>query len=236
MGFLKKLSDSEPEIRRNVIRRMKQFPAAWIFVGLLLFISAGTVKWPFAWYFLIVLVSVDLIGLLFIPLEVLAERGRKKEYVENWDKVLGTLIVLSMMVIFLITGFDYRWNWSADIDSGMRIASIAVFILACALEIWAMRVNRFFSDVVRIQSDREQKVCSSGPYKYIRHPGYLGMIAYYLVTPLILGSWWAMIPAFVIAMLFVLRTRLEDRTLHKKLPGYREYAARVKYRLIPGLW
>ena len=236
MGKLKKLNDSKPEIKRNVIRRIVQLPAAWVFIALLLFISAGTIKWPFAWLFMALLVSVDLIGLPFVPLEVLAERGSKKENVENWDKVLGKLIVLSMLSIFLIAGLDYRWNWSQGIDSRLHLASIAVFILGCALEIWAMRVNLFFSDVVRIQFDREHKVCSSGPYKYVRHPGYLGMIVYYLATPLLLGSWWAMIPALMTMTLFVIRTKLEDETLLKKLPGYEEYALQTKYRLIPWVW
>jgi protein-S-isoprenylcysteine O-methyltransferase Ste14 len=135
------------------------------------------------------LVSVDLIGLPFVPLEVLAERGSKKENVENWDKVMGKIIILSMMSIFLIAGLDYRLDWSKDIDSRLHLASITAFILGCALEIWAMRVNLFFSDVVRIQFDSEHKVCSSGPYKYVRQPGYIGMIIYYLATPLLLGSW-----------------------------------------------
>ena len=231
-----KLKDSKPEIKRKVIRRIVQLPVAWVFIALLLFISAGTIKWPFAWLFMALLVSVDLIGLPFVPLEVLAERGSKKENVEDWDKVMGKLIVLSMMSIFLIAGLDYRWNWSQDIDSRLHLASIAVFILGCALEIWAMRVNLFFSDVVRIQLDREHKVCSSGPYKYVRHPGYLGMIVYYLATPLLIGSWWAMIPAFMMMTLLVIRAKLEDETLLKKLPGYEEYALRTKYRLLPRVW
>lgn len=236
MGKLKKLNDSSPEIRRNVIRRMVQFPAAWIFIASLLFISAGTMKWPFAWMFMGVLVAVDLIGLAFIPLEVLAERGSKKENVEEWDKLLAKFISVSMMSTFLIAGLDHRWNWSPDIVPELQIASIAVFILGCALEIWAMGVNRFFSDVVRIQYERGHTVCSGGPYKYIRHPGYLGMIVYYFATPIFLGSFWAMVPAVVTMTLFVIRTRMEDKTLLQKLSGYNEYANRVRFRLIPGLW
>ena len=236
MGILKKLNDSNPEVRRNAIRRMVQFPAAWIFIASLLFISAGTMKWPDAWLFMAVLVAVDLIGLLFIPLEVLAERGRRKENVEDWDKLLAKFIVVSMMSTFLIAGLDHRWNWSPDIVPGLHRASIAVFILGCALEIWAMGVNRFFSDVVRIQYERGHTVCSVGPYKYIRHPGYLGMLIYYLAAPIFLGSFWAMVPAAATMTLFVIRTRMEDETLLRKLSGYKEYADRVRFRLIPGLW
>jgi hypothetical protein len=94
-----KLNDSKPEFRRNIIRRIVQLPAAWILIALLLFVSAGTIRWPFAWLFMALLVSVDLIGLPFVPLEVLAERGSKKENVENWDKFMGKLIILSIFLI-----------------------------------------------------------------------------------------------------------------------------------------
>lgn len=236
MRILKNLFEMKPEIRRNVIRRLLQIPAAWVFIALLLFFSAGSMKWSSAWLFLVLLVSVDLIGLQFIPLEVLAERGSKKENVEDWDIVLGKRIVLCMLSIFLVAGLDYRWSWSPAMDTGWQLASIAFFVFGSALEIWAMRVNHFFSDVVRIQLDREHKVCSSGPYQYVRHPGYLGMIIYYLAAPILLGSLWAMIPALTTMALFVIRTRLEDNTLNQKLPGYREYADRVRFRLLPGVW
>jgi len=99
-----------------------------------------------------------------------------------------------------------------------------------------MASNRFFSTSVRIQFDRGHTVCSSGPYRYVRHPGYVGMIVYFLATPVLVGSLWGAIPAMATAVLFVVRTRMEDRTLLQKLPGYREYAARVRFRLFPGVW
>lgn len=231
-----KSNDISSETRRNVIRRLVQVPIGWIFIALVLFSSAGTVGWQQGWIFIGLLVAVDLIGLPFIPLEVLAERGSKKKNIENWDKVLGKLIILSMISMFLTAGLDYRWKLTGIIDFRVQIISIILFVLGCVLNIWAMRVNYFFSDVVRLQPDREQKVCSSGPYKYIRHPGYLGMIIYYLVTPFILGSLWALIPASLIMILFIIRTRLEDKTLMKKLSGYKKYADSVKYRIIPKIW
>ncbi len=99
-----------------------------------------------------------------------------------------------------------------------------------------MIANHFFSTTVRLQFERGHVVCSSGPYRYIRHPGYLGMILYNLATPIFLGSLWAVILACMIAGLFVARTGLEDRTLLQKLPGYEQYATRTSYRLIPWLW
>lgn len=111
-----------------------------------------------------------------------------------------------------------------------------VFLLGFALTVWAMCVNHFFSTAVRMQFDRGHKVCTTGPYRYIRHPGYLGMITYYLATPIFLGSLWAMIPAIATVLLFIIRTALEDKTLIKKLPGYKEYAMGTRYRLIPRVW
>jgi protein-S-isoprenylcysteine O-methyltransferase Ste14 len=236
MTSLKALFDSEPEIRRNAMRRIAQIPAAWLFVGLVLFGSAGTLQWPSAWLFLGLLAAVDLIGLQFISLEVVAERGSKKANVEPWDVKVGKLIVLSMLGIFLTAGLDHRWSWSQAMAPEIQGASIVVFLLGCALEVWAMRVNRFFSDVVRLQFDKGHEVCSGGPYRFIRHPGYLGMIAYYLAVPILLGSSLAMIPAGMTVILFVVRTHLEDKTLLQKLPGYDEYANRVRFRLLPWIW
>ena len=115
-------------------------------------------------------------------------------------------------------------------------AGVAVAVLAAALIAWAMRSNKFFSSVVRIQKDRGHVVIASGPYRFIRHPGYTGMAAFTLVTPLILNSRWAFVPAVITAAMTVLRTVLEDRTLHNELDGYADYARRVKYRLVPAIW
>jgi protein-S-isoprenylcysteine O-methyltransferase Ste14 len=99
-----------------------------------------------------------------------------------------------------------------------------------------MLSNRFFSPTVRIQSDRGHQVISGGPYQIIRHPGYSGWILQMLAAPLALGSWWGLIPGLLSACLYGIRTALEDRTLHRELPGYTDYAARVRYRLLPGIW
>ena len=108
-----------------------------------------------------------------------------------------------------------------------------VAVLAAALIAWAMRSNTFFSSIVRIQKDRGHVVVTSGPYRLIRHPGCAGMSAFTLATPLILNSRWAFAPA---AAITVLRTALEDRTLHKELDGYADYARRVRHRLLPAVW
>jgi len=118
----------------------------------------------------------------------------------------------------------------------LQIATLVVAVLAYALVVWATAANAFFSQVVRIQKERGHTVATSGPYRYVRHPGYVGTILFELATPVMLGSWWALIPGGLSALLLVVRTALEDKTLHKGLDGYRGYAARVRYRLLPGVW
>jgi len=102
--------------------------------------------------------------------------------------------------------------------------------------VWAMGANAFFSPLVRIQTERGHKVADTGPYKFIRHPGYIGAMIFSLGIPLMLGSWWAVIPGLVSMILYFIRTALEDKTLQDELPGYLDYTQCVKYRLIPGVW
>ena len=116
------------------------------------------------------------------------------------------------------------------------MAGLVVFVLGMGLMTWAMIVNNFFSLVVRIQKDRGHTVVSSGPYAYVRHPGYIGGILFQLATPVMLGTLWALVPAGLAACLIVIRTVLEDKTLQAELDGYKDYAARVRYRLLPGVW
>jgi protein-S-isoprenylcysteine O-methyltransferase Ste14 len=237
MANLRKLAGSSAEFKGNVARRIGQVVASLVLFALLLFVSAGRVNWLQAWLYLVGFCLISLIGLLFVPLEVVAERGStRKSDVERWDTVIVKLLVVSTLPMYVVAGLNYRWQWSPTVPAGLRLASAAVFVSGCALEIWAMSANRFFSSSVRIQPDRGHVVCSKGPYRWVRHPGYLGMILYTLASPVFLGSLWAMLPALATAGIFVARTWMEDRTLREKLPGYVEYAARTRYRLLPGLW
>jgi protein-S-isoprenylcysteine O-methyltransferase Ste14 len=118
----------------------------------------------------------------------------------------------------------------------VKFAALAVILASYAFSSWALIENRFFSSVVRIQKERDHQVVSSGPYRWVRHPGYAGALWLYLATPLFLDSVWAFIPAVLLMAVLVIRTRLEDRTLQEELDGYREYAQRVRYRLFPGIW
>lgn len=236
MEKLGDLINSQPEIRRNVLRRVRQVVVVYILIALLLFVPAGSLKWLYAWLYLAVYLLVMLVGVLVLPLDLISERGSRKENAEKWDVSVSRLMAVFTVGIYPLAGFDFRWHWSPELATGLHVASITAFILGRALEVWAMASNRFFSISVRIQSDRGHTVCSSGPYRYVRHPGYVGMIMYFLATPVFVGSLWGVIPAMATVVLFVVRTRMEDRTLLQKLPGYREYAARVRFRLFPGVW
>jgi protein-S-isoprenylcysteine O-methyltransferase Ste14 len=205
-------------------------------IALLLFAAAGTIHWLYAWLYTASMVLIQLGGAFFMPLEVLAERGSKKENAEKWDKVVTGLILPSFLSVYLVAGLDFRWHWSPELGTAWHLGAVLIFILGCALEMWAMAANRFFSTAVRIQFERGHAVCSDGPYRHVRHPGYAGMVLYYGVTPVFLGSLWALIPASIVAILLVTRTWLEDRTLQEKLAGYGEYTERVRFRLVPGVW
>ena len=201
-----------------------------------LFGSAGRLDWSNAW----VLLGLSLItGLAFTvgrnP-ELAAERRNVKAG-KSWDKVLVSItVLLGPMAVWITAGLDDRFHRSNGMSSLALPAGVAAAVLAAALSAWAMRSNRFFSSVVRIQKDRGHTVVDGGPYRFIRHPGYAGMSVFTLVTPLILGSYWALAPAAATASVIVVRTVMEDLTLHNELDGYADYARRVRYRLMPGIW
>jgi protein-S-isoprenylcysteine O-methyltransferase Ste14 len=136
----------------------------------------------------------------------------------------------------VLTGLDgVRFRWS-HVPFGLNLLGFAGLVLAMLLVFWVMRENTFASSVVRIQTDRGHRVCSTGPYAYARHPMYVGVILSIISFPLALGSLFALIPAVIIVGLFIMRAALEDKTLQEELPGYKEYAQKVRFRLIPGVW
>lgn len=232
----KELASLPPQTRRNVFRRVGYMLFFDSLIALLLFLSAGSAAWPFAWVYVVLMALIQLCGAFFMSLEVLAERGSRKENTEAWDRTLTRLLLATFLSLYLVAGLDFRWRWTAGYGLAWHLVGVLLILMGCGLEIWAMSANRFFSTDVRMQFDRGHTVCSSGPYQYVRHPGYVGMILYYSVTPLLLGSLWGLVPALAVSALFVIRTALEDRTLRARLPGYQEYSAQVPYRLLPGIW
>jgi protein-S-isoprenylcysteine O-methyltransferase Ste14 len=169
--------------------------------------------------------------------ELLAERAKRhKEGMKTWDKLVLSVVGLATLAKYIIAGLDVRYGWTAQMPLTIQIVALVISALGYALGTWAMATNAYFSMVVRIQEDRGHAVVSDGPYRYVRHPGYTGTTAFELATPIMLGSLWALIPGVLAAVLTIARTALEDQTLQKELDGYRDYAQRVRYRLLPGIW
>jgi protein-S-isoprenylcysteine O-methyltransferase Ste14 len=170
---------------------------------------------------------------------LLAERQQfeKAPGVKSWDKVLAPLLAVSVSFpLFIVAGLDHRYGWSPAFPVLLHIIGFIVIGLGYAFASWALLENRFFSGVVRIQVDRGHVVCDSGPYRIVRHPGYAGNMLSLPGIVLALGSTWTLIPVAVALIIAVVRTALEDRTLQEELPGYRDYARRVRYRLVPGIY
>ena len=170
---------------------------------------------------------------------LMAERAQlsRAPGIKSWDKLLSPLMALSLgLPLFVVAGLDHRFGWSPDFPSWLNILGLVLAAAAYGFVGWAFLENRFFSSVVRIQSERGHAVCDTGPYKMVRHPGYSGSVLSPFAMALALGSVWTLIPAAAAVVIAVVRTALEDRTLQNELPGYRDYAGRVRYRLIPGIY
>jgi protein-S-isoprenylcysteine O-methyltransferase Ste14 len=170
--------------------------------------------------------------------DLLAERARfmQHENAKPWDKLITPFLGIGGGLVLLVAGLDMLFDWSPTFSFWVKTASLAIILAGYALSSYALIKNRFFSGMVRIQTDRGHQVVSSGPYRWMRHPGYAGGLLTYLATPLFLDSRWAFLPAVFITILLVIRTGLEDKFLQDELEGYRDYARRVRYRLLPGVW
>jgi protein-S-isoprenylcysteine O-methyltransferase Ste14 len=203
----------------------------------LLFLTAGTWHYWQAWvYFIINMVFLVLMGTVFTPNpELVEERLNPKAGMKGWDKFYFAVTTPMYIIALVVAGLDKRFGWS-NIPLTVYWASVALYILGQAVFQWARYTNQYFSSVVRIQTDRGQTVCKEGPYKYVRHPGYVGGFLFTITAGLVLGSWYASIPQVIAALMLVWRTAREDRTLQAELPGYQEFTQETKYRLLPGVW
>ena len=170
--------------------------------------------------------------------DILVERGKitKHANIEPWDKTLAVLLGIAGMFLPLAGGLDARFGHPAGFPLWLHLTAAALYLAGMTFASWALIANRFFSGVVRIQKDRGQSVVKSGPYRWLRHPGYAGALLSYLAAPFLLDSWWTFAPAVALTIIMVTRTALEDRTLQEKLPGYKDYTREVRYRLFPGIW
>jgi protein-S-isoprenylcysteine O-methyltransferase Ste14 len=224
---------------KGILARFGQIAILIILQAAILFLAAGRLDWVWAWVFLGIYLASVLVNSVFLissnP-ETVAERGNAPE-TKDWDKIVGGLWSLAQFLILpVIAGLDLRFGWTGDIRTWWHIVGAVAFALGLALFGWAIITNAYFSTAVRIQSDRGQIVCRTGPYRCIRHPGYAGTVLQSIAIALLLGSWWSLIPAVVASGLMILRTFLEDRMLQAELPGYQDFVQEVRYRLIPGIW
>jgi protein-S-isoprenylcysteine O-methyltransferase Ste14 len=225
-------------VQVSMLKRLVPLLFSVAITSVCLFGSAGRLDWLNAWVLLGLNIGASLVGMaiLWRNPELIAERRNIKAG-KSWDKpIVRFMVLLGPAATWITAGLDTRFHWSAGMPVEAIVAGVVVAMLAAALIAWAMQTNRFFSSVVRIQKDRGHVVVSGGPYGWVRHPGYAGMAAFTLATPLILNSRWAFVPAGVTAAVAVLRTALEDRTLRGELAGYADYARRVRYRLAPAIW
>jgi protein-S-isoprenylcysteine O-methyltransferase Ste14 len=208
-------------------------------MGVALFWSSGRMDWWPAWAVIAIwlawFVATDSILLRTNP-DLMAERLSPPRGAKSWDRAILSILRLTQLARYILAGLDQRYGWTGDFSLAAQITGLAVGVLGHALFGWAMVSNTFFSQVVRIQSERGHIVIIKGPYRFLRHPSYFGGILFELGLGILLDSWWALLAGIVCAILLILRTALEDRTLLAELTGYQEYARQVRYRLIPGIW
>jgi protein-S-isoprenylcysteine O-methyltransferase Ste14 len=223
---------------RSGVSRIITVLGTLVVFGLILFGLAGRLDWWEAWAFLLIylggIMTVGLWSLLHNP-EVINERGRMGKNTKSWDKLIGVFYMVFLAATLALAGLDARNGWSA-VPLWVEVLGAAGFVISLAFAYWAMTANTFLSTFVRIQDERGHTTVTSGPYRFVRHPMYVGILFMSWGMPLLLGSWLAVIPGVLTILLFIVRTSLEDRTLQAELPGYKEYTRRVRYRLIPGVW
>jgi protein-S-isoprenylcysteine O-methyltransferase Ste14 len=209
-----------------------------IFLGMViavLFGSAGRWDLPFFWALLGVFV------VFLLSFRLVTDPGLQQERVgpgsgRSRSRAFRLALAPFVLGLLVVAGLDAgRFHWSA-VPFGVQVAGLVGLAAALSLMLWAMAVNRFFSPAIYIQSERGHHVITGGPYRFIRHPGYLAMALIFGFSALALGSWWALLPAAGYALLILNRAAREDRFLQEELAGYADYAKRVHYRVLPGIW
>ncbi len=230
-------TEKHPNAVAGILKRAGAVAILPVLMAVILFLAAGRLNWTWAWVCLgINLVNVLIVGTITIPAnpETVSERGEFK-LTEKWDKVVSVFYLLAMYIALpLVAGLDVRFGWTRDLSIAWHVAGAAVLAAGLGLTAWAMITNAYMFSAVPIQ--RGQTVCSTGPYRLVRHPGYPGLILQALGVPILLGSLWALIPGITAVVCMIIGTSLEDRMLQAELPGYQDYVRKVRYRLVPGIW
>jgi protein-S-isoprenylcysteine O-methyltransferase Ste14 len=232
-------SEARPAVWRALLKRVVAVFVVILIMDLLLFVPAGRLDWPAAWILSLLygvfLLAYAVWGTLKAP-DLLKERSQVAENVKVWDKVIMAIYTVLLLATLVLAGLDVGRDQRSQMPAALQVLGLVGIVLASGLIFWTILTNAYLGRMVRIQEDRWHQVVTGGPYRYVRHPMYVGIILLFPCLALFLGSWWALPPAVLIAVLMVLRTALEDRTLRAELPGYDEYARRTRYRLLPGVW
>lgn len=222
---------------------IKQITKTALFVlvlAVLLFGLSWDIFWIDGWLYLGVFSVCSIISTILMVChnpELLEERMQPGPDAKSWDRILAPLMAgVCPALIVATAALEVRLDDTSSFSLFLQDASVAGAVAGHALMTWAMMSNNFFSALVRIQKDRGHRVTTKGPYRFVRHPGYVGMLLFAVCTPFILGSVWALIPAAANLIVGIVRTALEDRTLQRELAGYSGYARVVPYRLLPGIW
>jgi len=221
------------------MRYVAQRLALLLLFACMLLGSAGELYWRRGWAYLLVVFVLEFITLTSLAAlapETLNQRGTFGSGVKPFDRVFAGLWLILAVCTPAVAGLDaVRFRWSA-LPSALFALGLVVLLLASSFGTWAMVENRHFEQFVRLQDDRGHRVVTTGPYRFVRHPGYFGAILGALATPLMLGSVWTFVPAALLVLLFVVRTHLEDQTLRRELQGYEDYSKRTRFRLVPFVW
>ena len=226
--------------RGDLIRALVSLAVTLLLMGATLFLSAGSLQWTRGLWFMAGFLFLTLVAMAWLwrvnPEIFVARRRLTGQGTKGWDRVLLFILLGSFLAMLIVAGLDGgRFHWAPAPPWAVLVGY--VLLLAGYLGTgWAQAVNRYFEPSVRIQSDRDHHVITTGPYAYVRHPGYIFGIVLTLGVPLALGSLWALLPAVLVVVVLLIRTILEDGTLHRELSGYAAYAARTRYRWIPGIW
>ncbi len=230
-----------PALPESLMRKFLLGTTLWLaFIAAILFGSAGTLDWPGAWVYLGWSVAISFGGGLWLARRdpaLLAERlgSLVQREQKTWDKVFMIVVFLLWFAWLALMGLDVRYGWS-HVPLVVRAAGFVLLCLGGYLVGLTFKANSFAAPVVKIQKEREHRVIDTGPYAYVRHPMYAGVLLITSGAPLLLGSWWGLLTGAAFMVLIGIRAVLEERTLKAELAGYAGYAARVRYRLVPYLW
>lgn len=225
---------------RALAKMIASWLAGTILTAVLLFSSAGRLDWILGWLFIAAWSLLKLVFIVYLRRhdpDLLVERVTRHENAKPYDRVIIPIYFVFAFGTIVIAGLDGgRFRWSGELPISIIALSYLIYLFGNGLASWAVNSNPFFSAESRLQFDRQQKVTDRGPYHFVRHPAYLAAILLWPATGAMLESWWAAIPGILTALMMFIRTIYEDRMLQIELPGYKEYASQVRYRLFPGIW